>query len=141
MSKHLNCSRDLLTKFQQLLKHNREMQCIFSLQQSKRNSGNVVYTIELIKLRANCIQMKAEQCFHVVLFLFLSLWMKPQSDHSNECFSAVLSRGTFYYAIQGSLWMKRGCVTIPMKAIQQYFRVKLFVFQLSSGGKIIITFW
>ena len=55
--------------------------------------------------------MKAtEQYFHVVLFItlynvvltFESVDEILQCDHSNESYRAVLSRGTVYYAVQGS---------------------------------------
>ena len=56
------------------------------------------------------IQMKAtEQYFPVVLFIMLckvvltfeSVDEILKCDHSNESYWAVLSRDTFYYAVQG----------------------------------------
>ena len=50
-----------------------------------------------------------EQYFHVALFIMLykvvltfkSVDENLACDHSNESYSAVLSRGTVYYAVQG----------------------------------------
>ena len=55
------------------------------------------------------IQVKAtEQCFHAVLFIMLYKVVLTfetvdeivKCDHSNESYSAVLSCGTVYYAVQ-----------------------------------------
>jgi len=62
-------------------------------------------------------------------------------DHSNESYWAVLSCGTVYNAVQGgfnflSLGMKPWCVTIQMKATEQYFHVVLFIILY----KVVLTF-
>ena len=56
-------------------------------------------------------------------------------DHSNESYWAVLSCGTLYYAVLGGL-IKPLCVTIQMKAIEQYFHVVLFIMLY----KVVLTF-
>ena len=77
--------------------------------------------------------MKTEVKKHVFqTFKFKSENQTLQCDHSNERYRAVLSCGTVYYAVQVgssflSLWMKPKCVTIQMKAIEQYFHVVLFI--------------
>ena len=72
---------------------------------------DVVLTLPLQKPYCVIIQMKViVQYFHVVLFImlykvvltFTSVDETPVCDHSNERYSAVLSCGTVYYAVQGS---------------------------------------
>ena len=61
-------------------------------------------------------------------------------NHSIESYWAVPSCGTVYYAVQGGsnlcLCMKPLCVTIQMKAIEQYLHVVLFIMLY----KVVLTF-
>jgi len=62
-------------------------------------------------------------------------------DHSYESYWRAHSCGTVYYAVQGgsnflSLWIKPSCVTIQMKAIEQYFHVVLFIMLY----KVVLSF-
>ena len=64
-------------------------------------------------------------------FTFKSVDETLVCDHLNESYWQVMSCCTVYYAVQGgsnfsSLWTKLKCVTIQMKAIEQYFHVALF---------------
>ena len=84
-----------------------------------------------------------EQFFPVALFVMLYkvvLTFKSvdeilKCDHSNESYWAVLSRGAVCHAVQGgsikllSLAEILKCVTVQMKAIEQYFPVVLFITQ------------
>ena len=47
-------------------------------------------------------------------------------DHSNESYWAILSCGSVYYAVQGGshFWV---CLTIQVKATEQYFPVVIFI--------------
>jgi len=93
--------------------------------------------------------MKAtEQYFPVVLFIMLykvvlafeSVYEILKFDHSNESYWAVLSCGTVYYTIQGgsdfSVCGWNPCVTIKMKATEQYFPVVLLIMLC----KLVLTF-
>ena len=66
----------------------------------------------IMKLLSVAIQMKAtEQFFPVSLFvfymlykvvlIFVSMGKIRKCNHSNESYRALLSHGTFYYAVQG----------------------------------------
>ena len=63
----------------------------------------------VLKAKSVTFQMKAtEQYFPVLLFVMLKVALTFESvaeilksDHPNESYSAVLSCGTVYYAVQG----------------------------------------
>ena len=62
--------------------------------------------------------------------------------HSNESYWAVLSCGAVYCAVQvgSNFWVcgwNPKCVTIQMKATEQYFPVVLFIVLY----KVVLTFW
>ena len=52
-------------------------------------------------------------------------------DHLNESYWALLSLGNVYYAVLGGSNFESGwnpvCLTIQVKAIEQYFHVVLFI--------------
>ena len=73
-------------------------------------------------------------------FTFKSVDETLVCDHLNESYWQVMSCCTVYYAVQGgsnfsSLWTKLKCVTIQMKAIEQYFHVALFYYTVQVGSK------